>query len=324
MPKISVIVPVYNAEKWLNRCVDSILAQTFTDFELILVNDGSTDTSGQICDSYAATDQRIRVIHKPNGGVSSARNAGINIATGSLIAFVDADDSVRSQYLTAFIDNIGNADICIQGIRYCYSDNSYVDHYCNDKHNYNVCLSIDELYENRILPFIFNKIFKTNLLKAYNIRFDETLKLAEDLCFILKYFEYIDSVNFISDTNYNYSHPTTIKQYTSNSLASVPIYCQSLANIMKGNMSDSIFFKAESDNLKQYAIYELYNHRFLPDNTLALYKSLFVGRKISLKDKFFKIFILNSSKLGRCSFLFIRFIHLIATYYHKYQTTTNK
>ena len=90
-PKVSVIVPVYKAEKYLHRCVDSILAQTFIDFELLLVDDGSPDCSGDICDQYAAADPRVRVFHKPNGGVSSARNLGIEKANGEWLMFVDAD-----------------------------------------------------------------------------------------------------------------------------------------------------------------------------------------------------------------------------------------
>lgn len=85
MPKISVIVPVYNTEKYLHRCVDSILAQTFTDFELLLIDDGSTDSSGAICDEYAQKDSRVRVFHKENGGASSARNLGLDNATGEWI-----------------------------------------------------------------------------------------------------------------------------------------------------------------------------------------------------------------------------------------------
>lgn len=92
MPKISVIVPVYNAEKYLHRCVDSILAQTFTDFELLLINDGSKDSSGVICDEYAAKDPRVRVFHKENGGVSSARNLGLDNAKGEWVVFMDSDD----------------------------------------------------------------------------------------------------------------------------------------------------------------------------------------------------------------------------------------
>lgn len=95
--KISVIVPVYNVEKYLARCVDSILAQTYGNLEIILVNDGSKDASGVICDDYAAADSRIRVIHKENGGLSSARNAGIDAAVGEYLAFVDSDDWIEPQ-----------------------------------------------------------------------------------------------------------------------------------------------------------------------------------------------------------------------------------
>lgn len=92
MPQISVIVPVYNVQRYLRRCVDSILSQTFSDLEVILVDDGSPDRCGAICDEYAAADPRVKVIHKPNGGLSSARNAGIEAAAGEYLAFVDSDD----------------------------------------------------------------------------------------------------------------------------------------------------------------------------------------------------------------------------------------
>ena len=99
MPQISVIVPVYKVESYLPRCIDSILAQTFTDFELILVDDGSPDNCGVICDEYAARDNRIHVIHKENGGVSSARNAGIRLAGSDWITFVDSDDYLAENAL---------------------------------------------------------------------------------------------------------------------------------------------------------------------------------------------------------------------------------
>ena len=99
MPTISVIVPVYKAEKYIESCVSSILSQTYGDFELILVDDGSPDRSGEICDALAATDTRIRVIHKENGGAATARNAGLDVANGDFIAFIDGDDCVHPQYL---------------------------------------------------------------------------------------------------------------------------------------------------------------------------------------------------------------------------------
>ena len=95
MPKLSVIVPVYNTEKYLRECIDSILAQTFTDFELILVDDGSTDSSGAICDEYAEKDSRIQVIHQQNGGATLARRSGVRCARGEYITFVDSDDWIH-------------------------------------------------------------------------------------------------------------------------------------------------------------------------------------------------------------------------------------
>ncbi len=110
MDLISVIVPVYNVEPYLRRCVDSILAQTYEDLEIILVDDGATDSSGAICDEYAGKDLRVRVIHKPNGGLSSARNAGIDVAKGEYLAFVDSDDWIEEstyEYLMGLIRRFG-------------------------------------------------------------------------------------------------------------------------------------------------------------------------------------------------------------------------
>lgn len=113
MPQISVIVPVYKVEDCLEFCIDSILAQTFTDFELILVDDGSPDNCGAMCDQYAKKDSRIRVIHRENGGLSAARNSGIDVATGEYITFVDSDDAVAPVYLEKllWVAESNNADV---------------------------------------------------------------------------------------------------------------------------------------------------------------------------------------------------------------------
>ena len=112
-PKISIIVPIYKTEQYLQRCIDSILAQTFTNFELLLIEDGSPDNSGKICDKYALIDSRIKVYHKENGGVSSARNLGLDHATGEWITFCDSDDWVNKDWLELFILN-SNTDMVIQ------------------------------------------------------------------------------------------------------------------------------------------------------------------------------------------------------------------
>src|SRR5690606_27364966 len=111
MPKVSVIIPVYNAEKYLRECLDSVLAQTFTDFEVLLINDGSTDASGKICDEYAEKDSRIKVFHKENGGVSSARNLGLDNAKGEWISFVDSDDTIEQETLATLANEVKDLDI---------------------------------------------------------------------------------------------------------------------------------------------------------------------------------------------------------------------
>lgn len=110
MPKISVIVPVYKVEKYLNKCVGSILSQTFRDFELFLVDDGSPDNSGKICDEYAQKDNRVIVIHKENGGLSEARNVALDRIQGEYVTFIDSDDYVSTEHLQTLYDSLINAD----------------------------------------------------------------------------------------------------------------------------------------------------------------------------------------------------------------------
>ena len=117
-PKISIIIPVYNVEDYLSMCIESVIAQTYKDWELILVDDGSPDNSGSICDEYASRDPRIRVIHKKNAGVSAARNTGIEAANGEWISFIDSDDWVDTDYLEKFELDKDDADLIIQGLEY--------------------------------------------------------------------------------------------------------------------------------------------------------------------------------------------------------------
>ncbi|MCT0015469.1 glycosyltransferase family 2 protein, partial [Lactococcus lactis subsp. lactis] len=123
MPKISVIVPVYNVEKLLRRCLDSIINQSFEDFELLLIDDGSKDNSGQICDHYKKQDERVRVWHIPNGGQSAARNLGIDNVQGDFIAFIDSDDFVELDYLEQLYQPMLEDEVDVVSCRYiAYSE----------------------------------------------------------------------------------------------------------------------------------------------------------------------------------------------------------
>jgi len=128
-PKISVVIPVYNMEKYLKRCMDSVINQTFKDLEIILVNDGSKDNSGSICDEYKALDKRVKVIHKQNAGLGFARNSGMEISTGEYISFVDSDDYINTDMYEKLYQRIKqeNADTCIFGYQRMIGDkNEYV------------------------------------------------------------------------------------------------------------------------------------------------------------------------------------------------------
>ena len=120
----SVVVPVYNVEQYLKECVDSILSQTFKDFELILVNDGSKDSSPAICDEYAKKDDRIKVIHKPNGGLSDARNVGTAAAKGEYVIYIDSDDYVTTDMYQKMYQKAisGNFDMVVCDLNYIYDD----------------------------------------------------------------------------------------------------------------------------------------------------------------------------------------------------------
>ncbi|SFD66849.1 Glycosyltransferase involved in cell wall bisynthesis [Lentibacillus persicus] len=178
MAEISIIVPVYNLERLLPRCVDSILAQTFTDFELILVNDGSSDGTGKLCNAYARADNRVKVVHKENGGVASARNAGLNIAKGRYIGFADNDD-LLNQYMFEVLYDIAvahSSDIVICNYvevdedascdTKTYEDNYQVRHFDHIE-------ALHQLYTANYITFVvpWNKLYKRYLFD--NIRFEE-------------------------------------------------------------------------------------------------------------------------------------------------------
>lgn len=198
-PTISIIVPVYNVEQYLHRCLDSILAQTFTDFEVLVVDDGSPDRCGEICDEYAKKDSRIRVFHKENGGVSSARNLGIHEAKGGFICFVDSDDIIRPNYLQTLlsIEENTNADMIVgSAVRKTKSKNLEEDLLLKDK-VYDKIQYAQMLYDMRkvcLWGVPWNKLFKIEIIRGNNLEYDLSLDSYEDEVFNLEYLQYTNTV----------------------------------------------------------------------------------------------------------------------------------
>lgn len=207
-PEISIIVPVYNVEKYLKRCIDSILNQSFENFELILVDDGSTDNSGKIVDEYKSIDKRIRVIHKKNGGQGSARNRGLDIAKGNYIGFVDSDDWIHRDMYKCMYKFITEDNTDIVQVDHDIVKEYIPDEKCNLSDIEVIC--IDNIIDKftgcnpfEILPFIFpvNKLYKKQIWKE--LRFPEG-KFAEDLRVIYKIYFKVSKFKSIDFKFYNY------------------------------------------------------------------------------------------------------------------------
>lgn len=203
MPRLSVIVPVYKVEKYIHKCVESILNQTFTDFELILVDDGSPDDCGRICDEYAKKDSRVRVIHKENGGQSSARNIGLDVAKGEIIGFVDSDDDIEVNMYKNLIDymdkerlDIAFGDVyLVRGDRIrkqsMYSGNKVLNK--KEGLNDNLICKIDNA--------VWNKIYKKSIFD--NLRFKEGI-VYEDVRIMYKIFNKSQRSGYLKECLYYY------------------------------------------------------------------------------------------------------------------------
>ncbi|RRT93464.1 glycosyltransferase family 2 protein [Empedobacter falsenii] len=205
-PTISVIVPVYNAEEYLDKCINSILNQTYKDFELILVNDGSTDNSLKICNNYKIKDNRIKVIYKVNGGVSSARNIGIDKSTGEYILFIDADDFINTEFINNFVKESLSPELFkIHGYTNILLDNTKTLSQLSNK-----------IYEKRdVLKIIedgfltsngypFSKLYSSKIIKEYNIKFDEGVKVCEDIIFNVNYIQHVNKILVEEYFDYQY------------------------------------------------------------------------------------------------------------------------
>ncbi|HLS30455.1 MAG TPA: glycosyltransferase family 2 protein [Flavobacteriaceae bacterium] len=203
-PKISIIIPVYNTATYLEQCIESVLNQSFTDFELVLVNDGSTDHSGAICDDYAFKDGRIKVFHRENGGVSSARNLGLAKITGDWLTFIDSDDEVLPEFLETIYKERKGVDIVYQGAiqknRQSSEQKEFEDF--SDKIE-----NVPTAFKNNMMTshgYIWGKLFRSKIITINNIRFQVEISFSEDSLFVLDYLKYVDKIKFSSQKLYVY------------------------------------------------------------------------------------------------------------------------
>lgn len=205
---ISVIVPVYNAAPYLNQCIESIVKQTYTDWECILINDGSTDKSGEICRMWEERDSRIHVINQSNQGVSAARNQGIEESKGEYLVFIDSDDWVDIEYLSVMIKECGNCDLTITGIIDHYADGKIVAIEPDNTKSIEIGPSFsDELIDLLKKNLLYGptcKLYNSQIIKHHNIKFPIDCSLGEDLEFNFEYLGHISTIKAIATSHYHY------------------------------------------------------------------------------------------------------------------------
>jgi len=308
----SVIVPIYNIEKFLPKCIESILNQTYTNFELILVDDGSTDNSGKICDEYALKDKRIKVIHKKNGGLVSARQEGSKISVGKYIVAVDGDDWIDVQYLENFKETINktNAEIICCGIKYVINEKQIKYYPYNFKEGYYDKESIKKnifpyLIRNingfYLSPTVWGKAFKRELYLPFQEKIDERITISEDACVTYpcisiakslyasskKYYSYRlnqESMTKNKSVGYNWNNLNYIYHCLLNNLNQKEYdftpqinryFCHALFNVSISHLKTNKLYK----NIKK----ELINYLSLPQNINFLNSAIF---KVFSKDFF--------------------------------------
>lgn len=254
--KYSFILPIYKVEKYLEDCIKSILRQNRNDYEIILVDDGSPDSCPQICDEYNNYDV-VKVIHKKNGGLCDARNAGLKVATGEYILFVDPDDFIEDNYLKVIDENIDNYDMLVF---------SFYNLYKNKKikgfgENNVLSSSIAQEYlvdDAKYCGYVWNKVYKKEIIDKYNLIFDTRVTMSEDVLFTYQYIEKIDTIKIIDNPIINYRQRKSsiiskkIKNINAPSLVKTYVY------IINTTKNETVRNKCKALYLKAYYKYNKY------------------------------------------------------------------
>lgn len=295
---ISIIVPVYNVEKYLEKCLDSITNQTYKNLEIIVVDDGSTDKSGIICDKYAQKDNRIKVIHKINGGLSDARNAGLDICTGDYIGFVDSDDYIESDMYEYLLENLRESKSDVSMCSYCIVDDNDNKNFCFSHHKNIVFNNKIEILNNQLENAfkaniaVWNKLFVSNIFN--NLRFSVG-KCSEDSFLLLNWVERCERAIVGEKIKYYYRHRAdslSSRKVNKHLFDEAEAFRKILNNINIEYLKTREICKAcilfsykismerlISDNSKKRIFYKKYIQRYLRKNILTIVNNNYISKK---------------------------------------------
>lgn len=278
---VSVIIPVYNVERCLKKCLDSVINQTYSNLDIILIDDGSNDNSGIICDDYARLDKRIKVIHNNNAGVSNARNTGIEICKGEFVAFIDSDDYVDNSYIQCLVEpqKKNSYDLVLCNYLDFFVDNARIENHVltDDK----LCKLSGDFHKDyhvfkQLMWYPVLKLYKMEIINDNNLRFPEDLTDGEDQFFNFLYYEKVNKYCYINRALYTYCHRS------SHSLSRKITLSSYISNIKK--------IKKEKEFLKSFNICKYEN--------VLIESAFFIMRKYSIiKGTGFKGFKLRTKEI---------------------------
>lgn len=286
MKKVSVIVPVYNAEQYLGYCINSILSQTYTNIELILINDGSTDNSLKVCHNYASVDKRVIVFDVKNGGVSKARNLGLKHATGEFVQFVDSDDVIALDMTERLVETIEayKTDIVFCGMKLVTLKNYIPEQviYCTSEGIGKECV-LDKktflqkmaflLWKTAMLEGPCNRIYRMSIIKTHNIEFPENVSLGEDLLMNLSYYGFCKGAVLLSDKLYYYiqiNECSLTKVYRADLFENQMMLIDSVRTFLNEKLT--VLSKEEEISLSEYTVAKAMQcmlHLFQSENQLG-------------------------------------------------------
>lgn len=263
-PIISIISPVYNAEKYMHRCIDSIIVQTLTDWELILVDDGSSDSSGAICDEYAARDSRIKVIHKDNGGVSAARQTGLEVANGEYIIHADPDDYIEPSMLEELYMKAQEEDADMVICDFYYDKDGKVIYQKQHPSSLKADIVLHDIFEH-LHGSCWNKLVRRSCCVKYRARFPEGINYCEDVCFNVQLLKHDIKIAYLPKAYYHYVHydQSITNHYTLNTLATCKRFVEYLSSALP---KDSFMVNIAKEMVK----YEAFRHKVLSDSEIKL------------------------------------------------------
>lgn len=302
-PKVSIIVPVYNTQKFLNRALDSILAQSEDKLELIIIDDGSTDNSGNICDNYARKDTRIKVIHQNNQGVSAARNQGLDAASGKYIMFADSDDELYPNAIELLINAAmqGEYDMVIGDCKVTGKIEKFSHLTAANKIYTNYSLGIEMMIvpETKwLMSAVWAKLFKNDIINAYHLRFNEKLINGEDGGFIVDYLSHIEHIAHVDQTIYTlyrYEESERVSAVTAfyyDFYAFYMMHSEKLWNITKNHIpkeAEEDYYSRFIDGLITYLVHiAAYQNYFSNKQIILILKDIMNHELVSTAIKSYK------------------------------------